>query len=107
MRRPPLPPIIRFSSSSSSSSSFSTKPKWNSNPNLRITHPVLSLVESCASMAQLRQIQAHMTRTGLIAHRFPRAASSPSAPSPTPATFATPSSSSLKSPIPTPTYTTP
>ncbi|OAY71729.1 Pentatricopeptide repeat-containing protein, mitochondrial [Ananas comosus] len=70
MRRPPLPPIIRFSSSSSSSS-FSTKPKWNSNPNLRITHPVLSLVESCASMAQLRQIQAHMTRTGLIAHRFP------------------------------------
>nr|XP_029118441.1 pentatricopeptide repeat-containing protein At2g22410, mitochondrial-like [Elaeis guineensis] len=51
--------------------SYSAKPKWNSNHNLIITHPVLSIMESCNSMAELKQIQAHMTRTGLIAHRFP------------------------------------
>ncbi|KAI9125459.1 hypothetical protein K1719_002877 [Acacia pycnantha] len=28
-------------------------------------------MESCSTMSQLRQIQAHMTRTGLITHTFP------------------------------------
>ncbi|XP_073012803.1 pentatricopeptide repeat-containing protein At2g29760, chloroplastic-like [Typha latifolia] len=52
-------------------SSSLPRPSWNSNHNLIVTHPVLSLMESCDSMATLKQIQAHMTRTGLIAHRFP------------------------------------
>ncbi|XP_008791830.2 pentatricopeptide repeat-containing protein At2g22410, mitochondrial-like [Phoenix dactylifera] len=51
--------------------SSSAKPEWNSNHKLIITHPVLSIMESCNSMAELKQIQAHMTRTGLLAHRFP------------------------------------
>lgn len=47
--------------------------KWNStpNPNLIITHPTLLLIESCNSMSQARQIQAHMMRTGLVFHLFP------------------------------------
>ncbi|XP_058093997.1 pentatricopeptide repeat-containing protein At2g22410, mitochondrial-like [Magnolia sinica] len=53
------------------SSSPAPKPSWNSNTNLIITNPVLSIMESCNSMSQLKQIQAHMTRTGLMAHRFP------------------------------------
>ncbi|XP_019190668.1 PREDICTED: pentatricopeptide repeat-containing protein At2g22410, mitochondrial-like [Ipomoea nil] len=53
--------------------SFSSNQKWNSNqqPNLVITHPTLLLIESCNSMSQLKQIQANMTRTGLIFHTFP------------------------------------
>ncbi|XP_068664293.1 pentatricopeptide repeat-containing protein At2g29760, chloroplastic-like [Aristolochia californica] len=54
-------------------SSFSTplKPRWNSNSMLVVTNPVLCIMESCSSMTQLKQIQAHMTRTGLMTHRFP------------------------------------
>ncbi|PKU73508.1 pentatricopeptide repeat-containing protein At2g22410, mitochondrial [Dendrobium catenatum] len=47
------------------------KPSWNSNQNLVVTHPILSCMECCDSMAELRQIQAQLTRTGLIIHRFP------------------------------------
>ncbi|PKA64267.1 Pentatricopeptide repeat-containing protein [Apostasia shenzhenica] len=46
------------------------KLSWNSNNNLIVTHPILSVMESCASMAELRQIQAQFTRKGLIEHRF-------------------------------------
>eukprot|EP00268_Persea_americana_P067144 TRINITY_DN9205_c0_g1_i2.p1 TRINITY_DN9205_c0_g1~~TRINITY_DN9205_c0_g1_i2.p1 ORF type:complete len:689 (-),score=111.17 TRINITY_DN9205_c0_g1_i2:89-2155(-) len=53
------------------SSSTASKPKWNSNTNLIITNPILRIMESCNSMSQLKQIQAHMTRVGLIAHHFP------------------------------------
>ncbi|MQL88304.1 hypothetical protein Taro_020856 [Colocasia esculenta] len=56
--------------SSSSSPSGSSRPKWNSS-NLVITNPVLCAMENCSSMRELRQIQGHMTRTGLMAHRFP------------------------------------
>ncbi|CDP11754.1 unnamed protein product [Coffea canephora] len=51
----------------------SSKPQWNSNPNpnLIISHPTLVLIESCNSMPELKQLQAHMTRTGLIFHLFP------------------------------------
>ncbi|PIN20131.1 hypothetical protein CDL12_07188 [Handroanthus impetiginosus] len=51
----------------------SNSKKWNStaNPNLKITHPTLLLIESCNSMSQARQIQAHMIRSGLILHLFP------------------------------------
>ncbi|KAL8498541.1 hypothetical protein ACS0TY_021755 [Phlomoides rotata] len=47
--------------------------KWNSNPNpkLVISHPTLLLIESCNSMSEAKQIQAHMTRTGLFFHLFP------------------------------------
>ena len=54
-----------------SSSTFHQKPKWNSNSTLTITNPTLLLMESCNSMFHLKQIQAHMTRTGLIFHLFP------------------------------------
>ncbi|WOL01273.1 pentatricopeptide repeat-containing protein [Canna indica] len=54
-----------------SSSSTSSKPKWNSNNNLVVTHPILSLMESCDSMLHLKQIQARLTTAGLMSHRFP------------------------------------
>ncbi|PSS01313.1 Pentatricopeptide repeat-containing protein [Actinidia chinensis var. chinensis] len=54
-----------------SSSSSHLKTKWNSNSSLTITNPTLLTMESCNSMPQLKQIQAHMTRTGLIFHLFP------------------------------------
>ncbi|KAF3779646.1 Pentatricopeptide repeat-containing protein [Nymphaea thermarum] len=44
---------------------------WNSKSNLVITHPTLRLMEACSSMCELKQIQAHMIRTGLINHTFP------------------------------------
>ncbi|KAK1435941.1 hypothetical protein QVD17_01714 [Tagetes erecta] len=53
---------------------FSTvsKPTWNiSQTNLLITNPTLLALESCNSMALLKQIQAQFTRTGLISHVFP------------------------------------
>ncbi|KAL2234623.1 pentatricopeptide repeat-containing protein At2g22410, mitochondrial [Sesamum indicum] len=57
-------PLRNFSSNSK---------KWNStaNPNLKITHPTLLLIESCNSMSQAKQIQAQMTRAGLVFHLFP------------------------------------
>ncbi|XP_028771316.1 pentatricopeptide repeat-containing protein At2g22410, mitochondrial-like [Neltuma alba] len=45
--------------------------KWNSTTSVIITNPTLVIMESCSTMSQLRQIQAHMTRTGLITHTFP------------------------------------
>ncbi|XP_011625801.2 pentatricopeptide repeat-containing protein At2g22410, mitochondrial-like [Amborella trichopoda] len=56
--------LARFCSSSDT-------PTWNSNSKLCVSHPVLSLMESCTTMNQLVQIQAHMTRKGLMTHRFP------------------------------------
>ncbi|KAI3687235.1 hypothetical protein L1987_80929 [Smallanthus sonchifolius] len=53
---------------------FSTlsKPSWNSSQTtLLITNPTLLALESCNSMPLLKQIQAQMTRTGLIFHVFP------------------------------------
>ncbi|KAL0408000.1 UNVERIFIED_CONTAM: Pentatricopeptide repeat-containing protein, mitochondrial [Sesamum radiatum] len=57
-------PLRNFSSNSK---------KWNStaNPDLKITHPTLLLIESCNSMSQAKQIQAQMTHTGLVFHLFP------------------------------------
>ncbi|KDP40215.1 hypothetical protein JCGZ_02213 [Jatropha curcas] len=54
-----------------SSTSTIRATKWNSTTNVIITHPILLVMESCTSMIQLKQIQAHMTRTGLITHTFP------------------------------------
>ncbi|KVH98353.1 pentatricopeptide repeat-containing protein At2g22410, mitochondrial-like [Cynara cardunculus var. scolymus] len=49
-----------------------SKPTWNSSQtNLFITNPTLLAVESCNSMAHLKQIQSQMTRTGIIFHVFP------------------------------------
>lgn len=45
--------------------------QWKSKTNVIITNPVLLVMESCTTMLQLKQIQAHMIRTGLIAHTFP------------------------------------
>ncbi|KAD4384989.1 hypothetical protein E3N88_25157 [Mikania micrantha] len=53
---------------------FSTlsKPIWNSSlTTIHITNPILLALESCNSMPLLKQIQAQMTRTGLIFHVFP------------------------------------
>ena len=47
------------------------KPKWNSPTNVIITNPTLLIMESCSTMRQLKQIQAHMTLTGIITHAFP------------------------------------
>ncbi|XP_010243118.1 PREDICTED: pentatricopeptide repeat-containing protein At2g22410, mitochondrial-like [Nelumbo nucifera] len=62
---------ITFQCLRSFSSASAQKPKWNINSNLMITNPVLLTMESCNSMSELKQIQAHMTRTGLIMHLFP------------------------------------
>ncbi|KAG8051061.1 hypothetical protein GUJ93_ZPchr0009g163 [Zizania palustris] len=48
-----------------------TRPAWNTNQNLVVTHPLLSLLESCASFRRLLQLHALLTITGLAAHRFP------------------------------------
>ncbi|XP_050365108.1 pentatricopeptide repeat-containing protein At2g22410, mitochondrial-like [Argentina anserina] len=53
------------------SPSSANKPIWNSKTNVIITHPTLLILESCTTMLHLKQIQAHMTSTGLITHTFP------------------------------------
>ncbi|XP_020982218.1 pentatricopeptide repeat-containing protein At2g22410, mitochondrial-like [Arachis duranensis] len=55
----------------SSVSLLSEQSKWNPSTNVVITNPTLVAMESCSSMRQLRQIQARMTRTGLMDHTFP------------------------------------
>ncbi|CAK7357050.1 unnamed protein product [Dovyalis caffra] len=63
---------LTFQSLKQFSSTTSAKPtKWNSPTNTIITHPILVALESCTSMLQLKQIQAHMTKTSLITHTFP------------------------------------
>ncbi|XP_011622619.1 pentatricopeptide repeat-containing protein At2g22410, mitochondrial [Amborella trichopoda] len=42
----------------------------NSKPNLILSHPLLSLIERCTTMNQLKQIQSQMIITGLIADGF-------------------------------------
>ncbi|XP_050218069.1 pentatricopeptide repeat-containing protein At2g22410, mitochondrial-like [Mercurialis annua] len=64
-------PLPFLSNPFSSSSSSPKSTKWNSTTNVIITHPILLIMESCTSMAQLKQIQAHMTTTALITHTFP------------------------------------
>uniref|UniRef100_A0A7N0UCU7 Uncharacterized protein n=1 Tax=Kalanchoe fedtschenkoi TaxID=63787 RepID=A0A7N0UCU7_KALFE len=44
---------------------------WNSSTGLIITNPIQLKMESCSSMAQLKQIQAQMKVTGLIRDAFP------------------------------------
>ena len=47
------------------------RPAWNTNRNLVVTHPLLSLLESCSSFPRLLQLHALLTVSGLAAHRFP------------------------------------
>ncbi|KAM0860740.1 hypothetical protein ACQ4PT_046349 [Festuca glaucescens] len=47
------------------------RPAWNTNRNLVVTHPLLSLLESCPSFPRLLQLHALLTVSGLAAHRFP------------------------------------
>uniref|UniRef100_A0ACD6A3V2 Uncharacterized protein n=1 Tax=Avena sativa TaxID=4498 RepID=A0ACD6A3V2_AVESA len=47
------------------------RPAWNTNRNLVVTHPLLSLLESCASFPRLLQLHALLTVSGLAAQRFP------------------------------------
>ncbi|WVZ89253.1 hypothetical protein U9M48_035679, partial [Paspalum notatum var. saurae] len=60
-----------FPASASSSARPQPRPAWNTNRNLVVTHPLLSLLESCASFRRLLQLQALLTVSGLAAHRFP------------------------------------
>ncbi|PON96683.1 Tetratricopeptide-like helical domain containing protein [Trema orientale] len=53
------------------SSTSTGKRKWNPKTSVIITNPTLLAMESCATMLQLKQIQAQMTRSGLITHTFP------------------------------------
>ncbi|XP_019053332.1 PREDICTED: pentatricopeptide repeat-containing protein At2g22410, mitochondrial isoform X2 [Nelumbo nucifera] len=46
------------------------KPSWNTNHIFVLTNPLLSLLERCKSMNQLKQIQAQMILTGLISDRL-------------------------------------
>ncbi|KAA8528100.1 hypothetical protein F0562_035031 [Nyssa sinensis] len=47
------------------------KPKnWNTNHTFVLSNPLLSLIEKCNSMTQLKQIQAQMIVTGLILDGF-------------------------------------
>ncbi|CAM0957568.1 unnamed protein product [Alopecurus aequalis] len=47
------------------------RPAWNTNRNLVVTHPLLSLLESCSSSPRLLQLHALLTVSGLAAQRFP------------------------------------
>ncbi|KAL5561590.1 hypothetical protein UlMin_031337 [Ulmus minor] len=53
------------------SSTSLDRQKWNSKTNVIITNPILLVMESCTTMIELKQIQAHVTRTGLIMNTFP------------------------------------
>ncbi|KAJ8898652.1 hypothetical protein K2173_004686 [Erythroxylum novogranatense] len=64
-------PVPFWSPKSFSSISATRTTKWNSTTNVIIINPTLLIMESCSSMKQLKQIQAHMTPTGLITHTFP------------------------------------
>ncbi|XP_073130736.1 pentatricopeptide repeat-containing protein At2g22410, mitochondrial-like [Henckelia pumila] len=68
-----LPSAKQIFPAQTSANFSSNSKKWNStpNPNLKITNPILLLMESCDSMCQAKQIQAHMTRTGMFFHLFP------------------------------------
>ncbi|XP_077214510.1 SLOW GROWTH 1 [Tasmannia lanceolata] len=46
------------------------KPNWNTNSTLVLTNPILSLLEKCNNMKQLKQIQAQMILTGLFLDEF-------------------------------------
>ncbi|KAM0886401.1 hypothetical protein ACQ4PT_029707 [Festuca glaucescens] len=61
--RPPLP--------SPGTRAPPPRPAWNTNRNLVVTHPLLSLLESCPSFPRLLQLHALLTVSGLAAHRFP------------------------------------
>ncbi|TVU51522.1 hypothetical protein EJB05_02957, partial [Eragrostis curvula] len=65
MPPPPLP------TPATAAAAPTPRPAWNTNRNLVVTHPLLSLLESCASFRRLLQIQALLTVSGLAAHRFP------------------------------------
>ncbi|XP_062095999.1 pentatricopeptide repeat-containing protein At2g22410, mitochondrial-like [Humulus lupulus] len=54
-----------------SSSSSTDQRKWNPKTSVIITNPTLFAMESCATMLEMKQIQAQMTRTGLITDTFP------------------------------------
>ena len=47
------------------------KRKWNPKTTVVVTNPTLLAMESCATMLELMQIQAQMTRSGLITQTFP------------------------------------
>ncbi|CAL1407387.1 unnamed protein product [Linum trigynum] len=62
----------RFRSLNRFSTSSAAATKWNSTTNAIINQPALLLmVDSCNSMLQLKQIQAHLTTTSLITRTFP------------------------------------
>ncbi|CAN6449085.1 unnamed protein product [Victoria cruziana] len=50
---------------------LATSTRWNSKSKLVVAHPTLRVMEACSSMQDLKQIQAHMIRTGLVNHTFP------------------------------------
>lgn len=52
------------------SSSPAARSRW-SPISVVITNPALSVMENCGSMRDLKQVQGHMVRTGMIDHRFP------------------------------------
>ncbi|KAM6541046.1 hypothetical protein CsatB_005493 [Cannabis sativa] len=58
-------------SRSLTSSTSTYQRKWKPKTTLIITNPTLLLTESCSTMLQMKQIQAQMTRTGLITDTFP------------------------------------
>ncbi|CAL5097757.1 unnamed protein product [Urochloa decumbens] len=64
-----MPPPRPFPAPAASSPH--ARPAWNTNRNLVVTHPLLSLLERCASFRRLLQLQALLTVSGLAAHRFP------------------------------------
>ncbi|KAF0888785.1 hypothetical protein E2562_017784 [Oryza meyeriana var. granulata] len=66
----PLPPPSPLSTPAGAVA-VRPRPAWNTNRNLLVTHPLLSLLESCASFRRLLQLHALLTVTGLAAHRFP------------------------------------
>uniref|UniRef100_A0A0E0J893 Pentatricopeptide repeat-containing protein n=1 Tax=Oryza nivara TaxID=4536 RepID=A0A0E0J893_ORYNI len=67
----PTPPVPLPNPAGSAAAAVLPRPAWNTNRNLVVTHPLLSLLESCASFRRLLQLHALLTVTGLAAHRFP------------------------------------
>ncbi|KAI4973951.1 hypothetical protein ZWY2020_041732 [Hordeum vulgare] len=62
---PPLPSL------GPGAAAAAPRPAWNTNRNLVVTHPLLALLESCASFPRFLQLHALLTVSGLAAGRFP------------------------------------
>ncbi|KAJ4724243.1 Pentatricopeptide repeat-containing protein [Melia azedarach] len=67
---PPLNPLHSFVKTRALSPYKAKPTNWHTNHSFVLHNPLLSLLEKCKSLSQLKQIQTQMTVTGLISDGF-------------------------------------